>query len=179
MARNDSNWAGKTAGGHEGKGGALLRGEPQKKKNIPIKTAGEFGPRYRHERPDPRGARNERHPARRSRALGNAGGVAARLAPELRLSQRAHSHPRAYGAVSPGDRRSDRHRREGDVQFHRRAEQGVPYSAPRGYGFGRTRGGRAQLALRRGAASVLHRSHVPSRKAAEGAEPAGSPGWSR
>src|SRR6266446_9461291 len=113
------------------------------------------------------------------RALGNAGGVAARLAPELRLSQRAYSHPRAYGTVSPGDRRSDRHRREGDVQFHRRAEQGVPHSAPRGYGFGRTRGGRAQLALRRGAAPVLHRSHVPSRKAAEGAVPAVSPGWSR
>ena len=79
-------------------------------------------------------ARDERHPARRSRTLGAVRGHRARLAARLRLSADPHADRRADAAVQARHRRSHRHRREGNVFLHRQPQRRAADAAPGRHG---------------------------------------------
>mmetsp|Transcript_23207 Transcript_23207/g.54863 ORF Transcript_23207/g.54863 Transcript_23207/m.54863 type:complete len:418 (-) Transcript_23207:321-1574(-) len=104
-----------------------------------------------------------------------AGGQDARRAAALWLPERAHAHRRAHRAVRAWHRRSDRHRREGDVRLRRPRRQAWPGrtsgAAPRDDRRCRAGRDRALLPARCAAAALLLRPDVPPRKAAEGPLP--------
>ena len=93
----------------------------------------------------------------------------------LCLPQHPHADPGAHGAVRARHRRGDRHRREGDVLLRRPLRQvrrqRAPDAAPREHRRHRARRDRAQHALRRRQAAVVHRPDVPPREAAARALP--------
>src|SRR4030067_1025977 len=81
------------------------------------------------------------------RAIGEATDLVGEEMDKFGLPHHPHAPGRADRVVQARHRRSDRHRREGDVQFRGLAERRRAHAAPRGNGLLRARGVGAQSAV--------------------------------